>query len=114
MSWRAYLDRQDYAQRARLLLVRDGAPGYSYKGVGPPHTVAPLQFVEREEGFTLNDGDWTHTFSFDDYRDFLQAMADLAWEHDVKPRGLADDTRAMEVQRYHLEDMRKLVLKDRA
>lgn len=50
----------------------------------------------------------------DDYalRDFLQAVVDEAYQKlNITPSGW---TAEMKAQKYHLEDMRKLVLKDRA
>lgn len=103
--WRAYLDRKDWGDGARLMLVRDD---------GKPAAVKPFVFQAKPEGFVYDDEDFACAFYGDEHRDFLQAMTNLAWEHGVKPTGLAADESALKATQYHLEDFRKLVLKDRA
>lgn len=46
-----------------------------------------------------------------DVRNFLQAMSDAAWEIGIKPKQVEGHTDELKAVRYHLEDMRTLVLK---
>lgn len=45
-----------------------------------------------------------------DVRSFLQACADAAWEIDIRPAQIADHSSELKATKYHLEDMRRLVL----
>jgi hypothetical protein len=44
-------------------------------------------------------------------RGMLQAMSDAAWEIGIKPKQIEDHTSELKATKYHLEDMRALVLK---
>lgn len=44
-------------------------------------------------------------------RDFLQAMSDAAWELGIKPKQIEDNSNELKATKFHLEDMRTLVLK---
>ncbi len=44
-------------------------------------------------------------------RGILQAMSDAAWEIGIRPRQIEDHASELKATKYHLEDMRKLVLK---
>ncbi len=45
-------------------------------------------------------------------RDFLQAAADAAWEIGIRPIQMDRESNELKATKYHLEDMRTLVLKE--
>lgn len=110
MGWRVRLDP----------LIRFGLIGYRmYVGredhdgsitvMTQPVLLKTLErgsFVPEEDAF-LDDSKHSHSV---DVRQFLQGMADAAWEIGVYPKQLQDHSSELKATKYHLEDMRKIVL----
>jgi len=46
-------------------------------------------------------------------KEFMQAIADCAFEQGIYPRQLADKKDELAATKYHLEDFRRLVFKDK-
>ena len=62
--------------------------------------------VAKEDAFCI-----AGEFGSDDVREFLQAMMDAAHDLGLTPTKAKDHTDELKAVRYHLEDMRTLVLK---
>ena len=66
----------------------------------------PHSFIPTEDAF-LDDSRMPGVT----VRAVLQAMSDAAWELGIKPKQIEDNSNELKATKYHLEDMRKLVLK---
>lgn len=75
------------------------------------NTKARDSFAEQTDAFL--DDSASGVFSAWSVEQFLQAMSDAAWDIGIKPKQLESHSDELKAVRYHLEDMRSLVLKPR-
>lgn len=109
MAWKAHVEN----------LVRWGLPGYrlylmretqdrsGYEMMVKP-TIKKLNnscFAVEGDAF-LDDGSGCGR----NVREFLQAMSDAAWDIGIKPKQIEDNSNELKATKYHLEDMRAMVL----
>jgi hypothetical protein len=99
-------------------LLRYGLPGHRmYILRGEPSgrfsVVTDMVFETQEENSFISEDKATIDDSkhfCPDVRSFLQACADAAWEIGIRPKQIEDHTSELKATKYHLEDMRRLVL----
>ena len=100
-------------------LIRFGMPGYRmyvarvrHDGhtelITKPivHSIENSQIVAPEDALLDDSGGFGTNV-----RNFLQAMSDAAWEIGIKPKQIEDNSNELKATKFHLEDMRTLVLK---
>ena len=93
-----------YDQYAFFVEERYGQDG----GLFVPKLAEPLVMVDRPKPFPLPEP----TARFD--RKAVQLMFDMLWEEGFRPKDGTGDGGHMAAMSYHLEDMRKLVFKDKS
>lgn len=98
-TWHCRLDARDFGRLASLGLCRidDHMETVAIEAIG-------LVKVE----MTDKVPDALHGY-FPEMKRMLQAIVDEAWVYGIRPSGYGAETNA---QRFHLEDMRRLVFKD--
>ena len=103
-SYKAFMEyRPDRRAWIAGVQIEDG------EGVSVAPLVAPGDRIERHAPTTFDDKLYMEQ---DDMKDFLQAIVNEAYQKlNITPAGWSSEVKA---QAYHLEDMRKLVLKDKA
>lgn len=101
-------------------LIRWGHLGhrmYVMKEEGPSSFAvmrnADMKVMDNSSSVAFEDAflDDSKHYSGLDVASFLQAMSDAAWEIGIKPKQVESHTDELKAVRYHLEDMRTLVLK---
>ena len=102
--WRVYAKQEPWLDDVSLYIFHDGPQGH-------------LGFVkemvlERHEDGQLAENP-SMKLPFGEAHEFLQGMANAAWEMGIKPTALEDQRNELKATRYHLEDMRKLAKVDR-
>lgn len=92
MGYRMYVMREDFDRSISML------HGAQF------HTYPEGSFAVEDEFFLSDEQPGIDT------RAFLQAMSDAAWEIGIKPKQIEDNSNELKATKYHLEDMRTLVL----
>jgi hypothetical protein len=112
--WRIVVDENAWSRERNL-----------YIGVqqlrGALSLVGPLVLEEQPSGGaiptdkpTLSETRYEADDGLGDVTGFLQAAMDEAWRIGLRPTGFADHTNELVAVRYHLEDMRRLALPEKA
>lgn len=108
-NMRCTINRSIFQPFSRLYLVsdirKDGKRLSHVHQFGTPHV--------HEEGFVFVDVPATIALPDNEFDRFLQQMVDAAWGEGIKPTALAATTIEYEAQNKHLQDMRRLVFKDK-
>lgn len=106
MVWRAFVEKRPWDGWQYLRIMREEHDGRF-------SLVQPLVFKTYERGMGFPVGEFTlggNSFTDNDVKEFLQAMADLAWDERIRPVAMQDHTNELNAVRDHLNDMRSLVL----
>lgn len=109
MTWKVHLDPLIKFGHLgyRMFVMRETMSGTFEMIVGPLQikTYERSSAVPYEDAF-LDDSN----IAREEIRHFLQACADAAWEIGIRPAQIADHSSELKATKYHLEDMRRLVL----
>lgn len=74
------------------------------------HMAMQVSFIEIKTGQRTEP---SLAESHEDFIDFLQALVDAAWDFGVRPKNAQDTGNELKATKYHLEDMRSLVFKEK-
>lgn len=97
---------EDFGYTKKLLIIKKNMDGSS-------EVFSPMEFKKLKK-HSLATPFLENTLDNEDIvKDFMQAICDEAWENGIYPCQLADKKDELAATKYHLEDMRTLVLKDK-
>lgn len=99
-SWQTAIEHRPERGTTWLWLRRD------VRGEAP-QIVKPVEFEAMKRHGAVSK-EPTLELDSDEFRDFMQAMVDAAWNMGIRPSGVNDLDNTLEATRYHLEDMRAL------
>ena len=106
MDFKFHVQRSFASSETKLAIsVKDSPTSRAFVQPLVLHSFSNMTVVPEEELWALVD-----KFDDDSIRSFLQAAVDVAWDMGIRPAHAQDSTNELSAVRYHLEDMRKLVL----